>query len=353
MPQRFVQRMSAITRGRITAFDFAKRGPVDLGAGSVRPPAPVKPQLFLVEQYRLTSFKGDLARDEMIGSFSLSPHSELTYTMIARTSATQSNELTTTVMESQDSAATKNFNEHLKQSADSRFGKNTYNYQMDASFHGEASVNIDGGDADADLHAKGNTEDVREDFAKSAESAVDSQISATSQYRAQRAMSGAASTITTQSSETKFEKKTVNDTSEPMNIGIFQLKEEIVALLCLVDVTVAFGNTKPEQNRSVTLRELDRLLADVIATAQDRETIKRRIKTVLESVLDYQDVARSIIADAGGGTFAVNRRLESVYELKSPDGSVRRKITVPGIILKDFRRYLRKPNTSVELNLNV
>ena len=337
----------------IKAFNIATRETEPLPAGNVHPPDPLKPQLFLVEHYKLVSFKGDLARDEMIGSFSLSPNSELTYTLIAKTTTSKSNELTTTVMESQDTTATQQLNEHLKQSADARFGKNTSNYHMDANFHGEASMGFGGGSADADLHVKGGAEEVREDFAKSTESALDSQISATNQFRSQRALSGTAAEQTSSSTESKIEKKTRNDSSEPMNIGIFQLKEETITLLSLVDVTVAFRNTKPEQDRMVSVRELDGLLETVITSSEERAAIKRRIKLVLDHIRDYRDEPRSIIMPVPGdaNAFAVNKRLESTYELKAPDGSLRRKLSVPGIIVKDFRRFLRKPNTTVELNI--
>ncbi|HKR47902.1 MAG TPA: hypothetical protein VJU59_50955 [Paraburkholderia sp.] len=353
------QRLAALTlrdialAGSITLFDARTQSPQTVPEGNVKPPAPLKPQLFLVEQYRLTSFKGDLARDEMIGSFSLSPHSELTYTLLSRTSTSSTSELTTTVMESQDTLAATQFNEHLKQSADARFGKNNSNYQMDANFHGEASVGFGSGSADAQLHVTGGTQEVREDLARSTESAIDSQISATNQFRSQRALSGSQTTAETSSTESRIEKRTRNDSSEPMNIGMFQLKEETITLLSLVDVLVAFRNTNPEHNRTVALRELDTLLDAVIASPAERKALKKQIRWVLDDIRDYRDEPHSILvpdpADPDG--FMVNRRLESVYELKALDGTTRRRLSVPGIIIRDFRRYLRKPNTTVELRI--
>ena len=337
----------------IQLFNAATGTTAPSPVGSVQPPAALKPQLFLVEHYRLTSFKGDLARDEMIGSFSLSPHSELTYTLIQKTTTSKDNELTTTVMESQDVGAAQQFNSHLKDSADSKFGKNTSDYSFDASFHGEAEVGFGSGSADADVHAKGASQDVHDEMAKSTESALDSQISATNQFRSQQARAGKQSEQATSSNETKIEKKTRNDSGEPINIGIFQLKEEVITILSLVDVEVAFRNTNTAQDRTVPIRQLDSLLDAVIAGAEARATLKRQIKVMLDNVRDFRDEARSIVvADPENPNgFTTNRRLESKYDLKATDGTVRRTLTVPGIIIKDYRRFLRKPNTTVELRM--
>ncbi|MBP0596053.1 hypothetical protein J8I87_41895 [Paraburkholderia sp. LEh10] len=129
-----------------------------VGDATIAPPVKLRPQIFLVEQYKLVSFKGDLARDDMINSFSISPNSEFTYTLITKTATTTSSELTTTVMESQDSTAASQFNNSMKDSADSKYGKDSSNYQLDANFHGEAEVGLGSGSADASLNVKGGSQ---------------------------------------------------------------------------------------------------------------------------------------------------------------------------------------------------
>ncbi|SAL05794.1 hypothetical protein AWB78_07704 [Caballeronia calidae] len=325
-----------------------------IGDAPVAPPVKLRPQIFLVEQYKLVSFKGDLARDDMINSFSISPNSEFTYTLITKTSTTTSNELTTTVMESQDSTAANQFNKSMKDSADSKYGQDSSNYQLDANFHGEAQMGFGGGSADASLNVKGGSQDVRQELAKSAESAIDSQISSTNQFRTQKAVSGTQSTQMTNSTETRSEKKTRNDTSNPVNIGVFQLKEETITLLCLVDVLIEFRNTDPAKNLSVPVREIDALLNKVVGSVDMRKSLKAQILETLQSVRDYQDQPHSLLIpdQLNPSNLAVNQRLESTYELKSPDGSTRRKLVAPGIIIRDYKRYLRKPCTTVELRLD-
>lgn len=345
-----IQAVAPMLRPDLIDVDMLHR----IGQATVAPPPKLRPQLFLVEQYKLVSFKGDLARDDMISSFSLSPNSEFTYTLITKTSTTSGNELTTTVMESQDTTAATQFNQSMKDSADSKYGKDSTNYQLDANFHGEAQMGLGGGSADAQLNVKGGCQDVRDELAKSAESAVDSQISSTNQYRTQQAVSGTQSNETTSSTEIRTEKKTHNDTPNPINIGVFQLKEETISLLCLVDVSIAFRNTDPSQNRVVPVREIDALLNAVIASEDERKLLKNQIRGTLETIRNYLDDPCSLVVpdEQDPENFTINRKLESVYDLRSADGSVRRKLVAPGIIIKDFRRYLRKPRTTVELRLD-
>lgn len=108
-------------------------------------------------------------------------------------------------------------------------------------------------------------------------------------------MSGTQSTQTTSSTETRSEKKTRNDTPNPVNIGVFQLKEETISLLCLVDASIAFRNTDPSMNLSVPVREIDALLNKVIASADVRASLKAQILDTLGSIRDYQDQPRSLL----------------------------------------------------------
>ncbi len=323
----------------------------EVPAGNVWEPNSRRPQLFLVEQYILRSFKGDLARDQLISSFSLMPHAKVTYNIFSKQSSATSKNLSTTVMESKNELATSTFNSQLKSSADSRFGKNDYNYQMDANFHGEAEWGVTDGSVDADVHAKGNTQEVRNELATSTQSAIDAQVAATDELRTQRTSSDDTLMNTEEVNESRMVKEIVNDTDQPVNIGVFQLKEETISLLCLTDVLIGFKNTVKDEDRLVSIRNIDKLLEDVIESPDVRKVIKQRVRAVLEDIRDFEDESKSLITvnPANPSSFDVNSKLKSKYLLKSPDGSVRRSIEVDGIIIKDYRNFIRKPNTSVEL----
>jgi hypothetical protein len=142
-------------------------------------------------------------------------------------------------------------------------------------------------------------------------------------------------------------------TDRPENFGIYQINEEHVSILSLVDVEVAFQNTVPDANRKVSLFQLDSLLEDVIAKPEERSIIKAQIRNVLEHVRDYQGQPRSIVVDDPGqpGGMIVNKELESRYELKNADGSVRRILSVPGVIMNDWRKILLKAGSTVVVQI--
>jgi hypothetical protein len=337
--------------GMIQVTDAKTDAVIEVPAGNIKPGKDKRPQLFIVEEYTLRSFKGDLARDELISSFSVSGHSTLTYNIFSKTATHSTTTLSTTVMESLDSLATSTFNTQLKASADSRFGKNNYDYQMDANFHGEAEWGISDGSVDADVHAKGSTQEVRNELSSSTSSAIDAQIAATNDLRTQRASVDTQVKDTETVTESRMTKEITNPGDVPINVGVYQVKEEVVTLLCLTGVRLAFKNTVSEDDQQVTLRNIDSLLDDVLEKPEDRKVLKSRIKSVLEDVRDYQDESRNLLeVDPGNpSSFELNRSLKSTYQLKKPDGTVRRSIEVDGIIIRDYRRYIRKPGTSVEL----
>ncbi|MGD5596731.1 hypothetical protein QUT21_22660, partial [Xanthomonas citri pv. citri] len=140
-----------------------------------------------------------------------------------------------------------------------------YDYGFDGSFHGEASIEIGGGSADARVHAQGSTNEVREDFAESTLSAIDTQVSETNHSRKQSIETAKENTRTDEETESVREKTAYNPTAQPVNVGIFLLKEEFVSVLSLVDVEIAYRNGDPNHNRREPLRKLGDLLDAVIA----------------------------------------------------------------------------------------
>ena len=319
--------------------------------GGIKAPADLRPQLFLVEHYELASFRGDLLRDDQIGSVSLSPGGSITYKLIIKKKTSTSSELTSTVMDSQDQEAKTNFNKQVKDTADARFGRNNYNYGFDGNFHGEASVGIGEGSADARVHAQGATNEVRNDFAESTASAIDSQVSEANRVRQQRMVTGTATTQTDEETESVMEKTALNPTAKNVNVGIYLIKEEFVSLLSVVDVEIAFRNGDPNQDRLVPLRKLSELLDAVIDRPEVRTEIATSIKSLLQGISDYQDEIRSILKVDPSSPFGFSRdpQVKSEYKLKTSDGSVRRTFSVSGILIRAHRSFLRRPNVTVEL----
>ncbi|MBL9138674.1 MAG: hypothetical protein JNK85_22585 [Verrucomicrobiales bacterium] len=133
--------------------------------------------------------------------------------------------------------------------------------------------------------------------------------------------------------------------SSPFCAGPSQLQEEYIALLSLVDVELCYRTGNPDDERTCPLSGADSLLQAAIKTPKDRDEIKKKIRKELESIRDYNDTARSIVVnDAIKGSFIVDRGVTSVYELKFSNGSVRRRVSAPGIVIRVFKTALMRPH---------
>jgi hypothetical protein len=310
-----------------------------LGALPIAPAHKLKPQLFLVETYQLSTFHGGLILGDPVGTqASMGPHSKCTVKLITKKMTSQEITDSSTVLDDQTEQASQNFNNAVQDSSDSKSSSEHYDYGMQASFHGEAQMGFGGGSADANVQAAGSTNDVRQEVSQSVGHAVDSQVSQANQKRKQEVTVDTTGKQSADSTETEVDSEQTNDSDQTLNLEVFQLKQELVTILSLVDVQVAFRNGDTNANKMFKLFELDSLLEEVIAAAKDRVVIKSRIKSVLDDIRDYMDESKSILVQdpTRPDILAVNKRLTSAYELKNRDGTTRKVLSVPGIIINAY-----------------
>ena len=65
----------------------------------------------------------------------------------------------------------------------------------------------------------------------------------------------------------------------------------------------------------------------------DRQRIKQAIVEELQGVLDYQGTAHSVLKQLSPGRYQFGSELKSTLALNNPDGTPRRQIVVPGVII--------------------
>ena len=325
-----------------------------LGALPKAPVRQLKPQLFLVETYQLSTFRGDLIRGELVATLpAMPPHTETTYKLITEKKTATDIAQSSTVMDSQSAQNTQSFNQQVQDSSDAKSSSEHYDYGMQGNAHAEGSVGFGSVSGDAHVDVAGSTNDARQDIAQSIGHAIDSQVSQANQFRRDQVSAVSEDTKIDESTQTEFTLTRKNDSDQVLNLGVFQMKEEQVIILSLIDVQVAFRNTDSESNKLVKLFELDALLEEVISTAEKRTAIKNQIQTVLRNIRDFKDESKNILVQdpKQPSLLVVNKSFNSTYELKNDNGSTRRVISVPGIILSACTRYLNKPGTSIVLPL--
>jgi hypothetical protein len=321
-----------------------------LGALPKAPAPKLKPQLFLIETYLLSTFRGDLIRGPLLTTLpEMPPHAEITYKVITTKKTETDIAKSSTVLDSTSEQTQSSFNQQLQDSSDTKSSSENYDYQMQASAHAEGSLGFDSASGDASVSAAGSTNDARHEMAQSVGHAIENQVSQANQARQDQVTTASQDTKIDETTQTEYGLTRKNDSDQVLNLAIFQMKQEQVSILSLIDVQVAFRNTDQSRSRTVKLFELDSLLEGVIATVQNRILIKDRIKGILANIRDVMDESRTILIQdpAHSDSLVVNKRLTSTHELKNDDGSTRRVISVPGIILDAYTRYLFQPGTIV------
>ena len=322
----------------------------------VTPPTPaveLHPELFLAEQYRLSIFRGDIHRDELIANGpTLAPGASQKIVLATRIKTTEQRSQQTCILDSQTTETAKAVNDRLETASDERYGSERYDYGMHGHFHGEGSVGFGDAEADANVDVSGSTNDIRQEFGSSLGHVLDQQVSSANSARHEQAQTATVGTSFEKTEYSTVEVEVRNTTDFTQNYGVFQVKEEIISVLSLVDVKLIFANGNKADERKVSIYKVNELLDQMIADDVTKTTILRRLKTALSTVRDYREEVQSILRDDPGATgFAVDRNVTQQFEVKDSRGAVRRVVSVPGIIVQVYRHYVRKPGVTVLLPL--
>lgn len=327
-------------------------------------PAPVpvasSPRLFLAEYYELRTYLGDLGRSKVIGNYPLLPGEEQEFYVVSRRSREDSRTVTSSIAETSDRKTVDDLNTSIKEDNATSHAAEKYDYHMDASFRGEAGWSPLSADAEADLNVRGGSNSVRDEFKQSVSSSVDKQVTNTEEYRTQR-MSASGEEVRNLSEEETVTKRRIKnaDPHKTANYIFYQLAQEYVSLLSLVDVKIGFGDGVPEHNRLYPLSRLDALLQEVLAGPEECAKVRKVVLGELQTIFDYQGTPRSVlkeqalIGDDGSASsnsyWQFDTAVTSSYALLDTEGNVRRKLVVPGVIIKDDRRVLPTTNVAVSI----
>jgi len=294
-----------------------------------------RPQLFLVESYRLTTYYGDLSPENFVSGPQIGPGSKETYTVrIKRTTITDITQ-TKTILESQDQRLVKNLNESIKTNSASGTETEKYDWKVDSSFQAEVGWDIGGGDLDAQLNAQGGTNNVRTQFSQAAEQGVQQQVNNTYENHKQNISSVNSGYQATDEFESVWTREVSNPTGEVISLAYAQLAQEYITLVILEDIKLAFSNG--EEVEMIPLSKMDTLLAKYISDTTQQERAKTWIVNELSEVLDYQGTPRKVIKEISSQRYQFDPELTSKLQLKKLDGTLRQEIEVDGVIIGRHR----------------
>jgi hypothetical protein len=308
-------------------------------------PKQIRPKLFLIEEYRLSSFLGGYGFGRTLKTYSLLP-GELSRLSVRPASQGETARQCRSIFDSysQDSAA--DFENALAQEHSRKYASGEDD-SYTASASGSAlwrvaSVRAEAGNA-------GSLNSSREEFGKTVSNATSKHGSKASAYRNVQ-IDPLPQTARAEDPANELVREIENiNTGHTLNFVFRQMNQEFITLLHLVDVRVGFTSAL-EPVREVPLYELDnvleRLLVDDPEVVAD---VRRFIVCELRAIKDFNGVAQPDFvlpvdpADAHRG-YHVNRDFSTTY--KDPRTGIRR--SVSGVIVSAKSIVMRTEDVVVE-----
>jgi hypothetical protein len=308
-------------------------------------PTRIRPQLVLVETYRLSSFLGSYGAGRTLKTFSLLPGEKTTISVKTFRKTESESKNASSVLDSFTKESADDFeNSLMQENSDKRATQESFEYHAEA----EASASWGWGSAKVSGGVKGGTASQREEFTKNVSNALQKHSSKASSKRDVQV------NTSTEVRESSGEETSIVREIENINVGrtlnfVFrQMNQEHVSLLHLVDVKVAFWNGLAESVREVPLSGLDDLLESVVVPERIDE-VRDTVLAQLQTIFDHQDqlVDPPLVEERklGDGDSYLRFRKELTSTYTDETGN---EFTVPGAIVAVTKNVMRTEGIIVD-----
>jgi hypothetical protein len=307
-------------------------------------PQTPEPELYLVEQYQLSTHLGRYGAGRVVNTFSLLPGERTKISVRSFLKTETERKEASSILDSVTHESAQDFQAALEtEQSDKRGYEKTFEFQSQV----EASVSWGFGSAKASAGVRRSTNAAREELSKSVTKAVE-QHSATSSAKRDVEVNTSFEVKHTVEDETSIEREIENiNVSRTLNFTFRQMNQEFFSVLHLIDVRVAFFNGFAESRREVALYDLDSLLHEVVKP-EHHAAVRDGVSAALGTIVDYRgDLHDNFIVERtiGGESYPrVNRELVSEYA----DPVTGSKVTVPGIITAVTTNVMRTEGVIVE-----
>jgi hypothetical protein len=309
-------------------------------------------ELFLIEEYRLTSHLGDYGTGRIIKTMSLLPGEKTFYQVESYSSTSVREEAASSIFDSMSEESAESFQDAVL-SEESSLDKSSASFQASGSV--SASASWGWGKAKATGSTSYGTSSSREDFARNVSSAVSTHASRASANRSVEINN--TSTVETEDETRELSMREISNPnlSRTLNFIFYQMNQEYITFLHLVDVSVGVLDADGKAT-IVPLHDLQSLL-DLAVKDDRQDEVRGRIKRVLDGIHDYQRKSHGQFvqvetprADAGA---ADNKPAPPVYRVAPRYLSAHRLATgqtieVPGIIVAANSIVLRTDGVYVD-----
>ena len=294
-----------------------------------------RPQLFLVEEYALDTYIGPLTLGGVVSTLSMPPQSRRSSVMITQIVTQASTIAKQNLLESHSGEAVTDFYKKMDRASQSEASSESYQYRLNALFHGDAQAHgLWGGEVNAKLAVNGGSDEQRERLAKQAFDTVATQTRESAQTVNRRLVDTQDASSITQNVYSKESFENSNDTDHVRQIEFMELIQPFLTLLVLKNIKAAYcdGTRAPEV---FALAELPQRLPRLLADPADVDRLLGYVKSELSRIRDSSGEMRAIVAP---GTLEVDGRVKTQFALPSAGGD--QTIDVWGIV-KAARDWLQ------------
>ncbi|HEY0738728.1 MAG TPA: hypothetical protein VGD69_27665 [Herpetosiphonaceae bacterium] len=306
-----------------------------------------RPQLFLVEDYRLEAYLGPPQLGRLVETRNVTPGSETRTLMVTETIDSSTTTLRQSMLDSQDASVVNNFNEQLDKKTAKEEGSEKYGYHMNADFHGDASAtSMWGGEVNAQLNVQGGSESLRSNLAESVFETIGSQVTETTQQLKQRTYESAEA-IEHKERVLKQEEIVLKNTTDRLRVfEFYQQLQPYITLLVLKDVRIAYADgTAPAQ--IVDISRFGKLVSDKLTDEAVRAQVMQYVAGELAAVEDQDGQAHSLIqSGATSSALALLPNPTTIFRVQHANGDVQ-EIATKGLVIKAAKDWLAPTLTMI------
>lgn len=312
-----------------------------------------RPQIFLVETYRLETYIGRPQLGRLIETRNVPPGTETKTLMVTESIDSRADTLHNSLLNSQDKTVVTNFNNQMSQKLEDEQSSEQYRYQMKAKAGVEARLmGIVSGEINASLATQGGSDTLRNKFASSTFASIESQVNESTRQVNLRTYDSQAA-IENKERVLKQEELVVKNPTDKLRvIEFYQQLQPYVTLLVLTDVRVAYSDGT-EAPRIVPLSGLPELLNSKLTNEEEKAKLIQFVTNELGSIKDQDGQARAIVKGGQPGSPAALELVPNpnpVYSIQHANGDVQ-KIVAEGLMIKAAKQWLTPTMTLIAVDV--
>jgi len=266
--------------------------------------APYAPRLWLysklliIEELRLTNYAGQYGRGKVLKTFSLLPGEQTTISVSSYLTDTSTTTNTTSIFDELDDKTSSDFDSSVAdEQTDKQASQDSTKWGIEAS----ASASWGWGSANIKGDYKSDSNSSRENLRKNVTSATNKHAAERSSRRSVQVNAENTQTVATGSTQSIQRQISNINVSRTLNFVFYQLNQEYISLLHLVDVRLGYvsvflslvDSSTQFEYQEYNLNEIPVLLSRAI-TESAQVDVSGHIDDVLNNVVDFNSVRHGL-----------------------------------------------------------